>query len=203
MDYEMVDVCKDESAKPAKRFLFGGMCLWCMLSLVLFFVFYLLYYYIRFSNSNINIPVFVDPMQYIWFSFQDALFWKALLSPLLCILFVQAAAFLLGRYRLIKSPAVCLLLMASGILLSVLHYIYLKNLSFEGGIFSFQSLWDKISACIIFSAAPAVFAGLISLPLYTMASSASTGSAKHRLKRFVLSFAGCSIPPLFMVLALN
>lgn len=204
-EYEMFEADKAGHTLPekqARRFPFGEMILWCFLGLLFYVAFIFLREYLVFSSNDSNLPVFVGADQYVKLLMGNALFWKSLISPLLCIFLVEAAAFLLGRYRLIKSPAVCWILMASGILLSILHFVYLKNLSFEGGIFSFQSLWDRIAARIIFDVAPAVLAGMISLSLYTMAAPASTGPVKYGIKRVILSFAGCIMPPLFLMLVI-
>lgn len=188
--------------KQARQFPLGELVLWCFLGLVLYVAFIFLREYLVFSSNDSNLPVFVGAAQYTKLLMGNALFWKSLISPLLCIFLVEAAAFLLGSYRLIKSRAVCWIVKALGILLSVLCVIFRRDLLLEEGIFSFLSLWDGIVNRILFDVAPAVLAGMISLSLYTMAAPASTGPAKYGIKRVVLSFAGCIMPPLFLMLVI-
>mgnify|MGYP007100668633 CR=1 FL=1 len=189
--------------RKSNRFPWGSMFLWCGLSLVFFIFFSILFPFLQlcFGAIGSDWPALIGPMQYMHLWIRDSLFWKASILPLSCILVMEVVTFLLGNFRVLKSRSTVWILLALGFVLSGLYGFYLAVLRPTTAVSPIWSQGDMIVMSLLVYVVLAIFTGLISLSLYTMAASERISPVKHKGKTVFLSFAASVIPPFFLALA--
>lgn len=192
--------------KPAKRFPFGRMCLWCVLSLVMAFVFYYAKPVYSFWSSTSGIPLSVGIPYSINLILHDPIEWQSWLWPLFCLLATQLAAFATGKWLSLKSPVIQIILVFAGVVLGTGTIKVIRGLASYRLFSTYQIIakdW-QYGTWITYILLPLllIFAGMISLYFYAWADHYrrnATGEMGRWLKMALCGLLGSDLPSFAMI----